>query len=234
MGITLATTMFVRFRQSSRRLQVSLVETRRVDGKVRHEHVGSLGATATPPKIADRIDFWIGLHQRLGRLANRLDDAMRAKILGTVHARVPMPTQDEIHALQLEHAQQHETAWQLHQIQTEGIVEANKALRDGASKMISEGEPLLAVAAEELKAAKERRERIERGEIVSLPGKPPSLKELGMTPARVRLATTLSQLTPEQFERFLKFGRRPSDLQRRGYAQLRRFLRAETKRQPAP
>jgi len=86
----------------------------------------------------------------------------------------------------------------------------------------------------ELKAAKERRERIERGEIVSLPGKPPSLKELGMTPARVRLATTLAQLTPEQFERFLKFGRRPSDLQRRDYAQLRRFLRAETKRQPAP
>jgi hypothetical protein len=34
-----------------------------------------------------------------------------------------MPTQDDIHALQLEHAQQRETAWQVRHIQIEGIVE---------------------------------------------------------------------------------------------------------------
>jgi hypothetical protein len=107
-------------------------------------------------------------------------------------------------------------------------------LRDGAGKIVSEGEPLLAVAAEELKAAKERRERIERGEIVPLPGKPPSLKELGITPAHARHAMTLTQLTPEQFERFLEFGWRPADVRHRDYARLRRFLRAEAKRQRQP
>jgi hypothetical protein len=234
MVITLATTMPVRFRQSPRRLYLSLDETRWESGKVRHDYVASLGAIATRPTIADRIYFRTSLHQRLGRLANRLDDAMRAKILGAAHARVPMPTQDEIHALQLEHARQHETAWRVRQIQTEGIVEAHKVLRDGASKLVSKGEPLLAVAAEELTAAKERRERIERGEIVPLPGKPPSLKELGMTPAHARHALTLAELTPEQFERFLEFGRRPADVRRRDYAQLRRFLRAEAKRQHPP
>ena len=36
--------MFVRFRQTAYRLQVSLVETRRAEGKVKHEHVASLGS----------------------------------------------------------------------------------------------------------------------------------------------------------------------------------------------
>jgi hypothetical protein len=38
--------MFVRFRQTPRRLQASLVETRRSNGKVRHEHIASLGSVA--------------------------------------------------------------------------------------------------------------------------------------------------------------------------------------------
>ena len=50
--------MFVRFRQTSRRLQVSLVETRRVDGRVRHEHIASLGAILHRLEIADRMEFW--------------------------------------------------------------------------------------------------------------------------------------------------------------------------------
>jgi hypothetical protein len=99
--------MFVRFRQSLRRLQLSLVETRREGGKVRHEHVASLGAIPTPLTVAGRVEFWQRLHQRLGRLSNRLDGEMQTKILGAVHARVPMPTVDEIHALNLEEAKQH-------------------------------------------------------------------------------------------------------------------------------
>jgi hypothetical protein len=34
--------MFVRYRQTQSRLQASLVETRRINGKVRHEHIASL------------------------------------------------------------------------------------------------------------------------------------------------------------------------------------------------
>jgi hypothetical protein len=176
--------MFVRFRQASRRLQLSLVETRREGGKVRQEHVVSLGAIATPQTVAGRVEYWRDLHQRLGRLSNRLDGEMQATILGAVHARVPMPTVEEIHALNLEEARQHEIALRLSQAHTEGIVESNRALRDGAAKRVAEGEPLLAMAGEELKAAETRRERIERGENVPLPGKPPSLKDIGITPTQ--------------------------------------------------
>jgi hypothetical protein len=174
--------MFVRFRETPRRLQQSLVETRREGGKVRHEHVASLGAIPTPLTVAGRVEYWQSLHQRLARLSNRLDGEIQAKILGAVHARVPMPTVDEIHALQLEEAKQHETAWRIRHVQTEGIVEAHKQLAQAANKMVREGEPLLAVADEEVKAATARRERVERGENVPLPGKPPTLKELGITP----------------------------------------------------
>lgn len=36
--------MFVRFRQTRKRLQASIIETRRADGKVRHEHIAGLGS----------------------------------------------------------------------------------------------------------------------------------------------------------------------------------------------
>jgi hypothetical protein len=80
------------------------------------------------------------------------------------------------------------------------------------------------VAAEEVKAAEDRRVRIEQGENMPLPGKPPTLKELGFTPARIRHARAMASLTEEQFEQFLVFAQ-PSA--RQDYGRLRRFLRAE-------
>src|SRR6516165_7986032 len=103
--------MFVRFRQSGRRLQASLVETRRLDGKVRHEHVASLGSTVIAPSVSDRIAFWQNLHERLARLANRIDAGTQAKILGAVRDRIPMVTMEEIRALQLENAEADERFW---------------------------------------------------------------------------------------------------------------------------
>ena len=158
----------------------------------------------TPTTVGDRVDFWVSLHQRLGRLANRLDAAVQAKILGAVHARVPMPPQDEIQAPRLERAEQHETTWRLIHTRVEASVEANKALRDGASKMVAEGEPLLATASAELTAAITLRERIEQGKESGLPKRPPSPKQLGFSDAAVRHAVGMSLLTEEQFERFLQ------------------------------
>jgi hypothetical protein len=94
--------MFVRFRETPYGLAMSLVETRRENGKVGHEHVASLGSIETPLSVAARIEFWRGLHERLAQLANRLDVETRGKVMGAVHARVPMVTSDEQHALQLE------------------------------------------------------------------------------------------------------------------------------------
>jgi len=96
------TTMLVHFRETPYGLAMSLVETRRENGKVRHEHVASLGSIETPLSVAARIVFWRGLHERLAQLSNRLDAETRGKVMGAVRARVPMVTPDEQRALLLE------------------------------------------------------------------------------------------------------------------------------------
>jgi hypothetical protein len=53
-------------------LAMSLVESRRENGKVRHEHLASLGSIETPLSGATRIEFWRRLHERLDQLSNRL------------------------------------------------------------------------------------------------------------------------------------------------------------------
>jgi hypothetical protein len=91
-----------RLRSAGRRLQLSLVETRRVDGRVRHEHIASLGSIPASPSIADRIRFWSRLHERLAKLANRVVDP--GKVLA-VHAKISMPSIEEQRAVQLENAE---------------------------------------------------------------------------------------------------------------------------------
>lgn len=103
--------MFVRFRQSRNRLQLSLVETRRVGGKIVHEHIASLGSIIVPSAVAGRVAFWQKLHERLARLANRIDASALEKLIGAVHARVPMVTIEEIRSLQLKNAQADERIW---------------------------------------------------------------------------------------------------------------------------
>jgi hypothetical protein len=49
--------MFIRFRQTKTRLQVSLIETRRAGGKVHHEHIAMLGTVDVPPTVTERIVF---------------------------------------------------------------------------------------------------------------------------------------------------------------------------------
>jgi len=53
------------FRRTRHRQQVSLVETRCVGGKVRHEHVAGLGSIETPASVDACLAFWVRLHQRL-------------------------------------------------------------------------------------------------------------------------------------------------------------------------
>jgi hypothetical protein len=95
--------MFVRFRQTPCGLQVSLIQTRRESGKVRHEYIAGLGAITFPAWLADRIAFWRNLHGRLSALSNQIPDE-QANILGAVHERIPLPTPDEQRDMQLENA----------------------------------------------------------------------------------------------------------------------------------
>src|SRR5262249_10052050 len=94
-GAYRATTMFVHFRETPYGLAMSLVENRRENGRICHEHVASLGSIEMPPSVAARIEFWRGLHERLAQLSNRLDAETRGKVMGAGHARVPMATPEE-------------------------------------------------------------------------------------------------------------------------------------------
>jgi hypothetical protein len=159
--------MFARFRQVGRRLKVSLAETRRAEGKVLQEHVASLGSVITPPDTADRIAFWQRLHDRLARLANRIDTETQGKILGQVHDRIPMPTVDEIRGLQLESAEADEQLWSKLAEMHESSAADHVGLRDKADKAIAEYHTEAENAKRGAAAAKDRIERLRKGEPVA-------------------------------------------------------------------
>ncbi len=87
--------MLARFRQTATGLQCSLVETHRIDGKVHHEIVASLGPVPASPSVADRIAFWRRVYETLAELANRIDAETQGKIISAVHSRIPIVTPDE-------------------------------------------------------------------------------------------------------------------------------------------
>ena len=91
--------MLARFRQTATGLQCSLVETRRVDGKVLHELVANLGSVPKSPSVADRIAFWRRVYEALAELANRIDADTQGKIISAVHSRIPLVTPNEQRAL---------------------------------------------------------------------------------------------------------------------------------------
>src|SRR4051812_1124523 len=206
--------MFIRFRQTKTKLQVSLIETRRIDGKVRHEHIAQLGSVALDATIADRIKFWQRLHDRLARLSNRIDAAAYAKFLGDIHARVPMVTPDEQRKLQRENAEADSKTWsQLGQLFAEQA-DGHKQLSAEAGNTIADAEAKAGAAAQNAKTAMERIERLDKGESVEggLNGASISFKEIlrqaGWTNsdmAGAMLLAKVSELGGEPaFEEFLE------------------------------
>ena len=176
--------------------------------------------------LGDRGEFWHQLFERIERLTNRLDDNTRNKIIEAVLARVRMPTHEEIR----EHFERRAVVWEMLHVQTTATVDENKVVRAAADQAIAAAEPMTAIAANELKRIEQQRARMDRGEGLPPLGWIPSPKDFGISAAHASHMINLARLSPEQFERFLHFGWRPSHVRRRDYARLRRFLRAEGKR----
>jgi hypothetical protein len=187
--------MFVRFRQTQSRLRVSLVETRRADGRVRHEHIASLGSIKEPPTVEARLVFWRKLHERLGKLSNRIGNL--GKIMIEVHARIPMVTLDEQRDQRLDRAERHERLWTTMCDNTQAHVDKLKAARATIDRQIAEAEANREKLAAEATTARNRIERIKAGEDVHVPRVPKMgdvLREAGWTNADMRHAARLSEV----------------------------------------
>jgi hypothetical protein len=189
--------MFVRFRTTPRRLQVSLITTRRSAGKVRHEHIASLGSAPIGPSLGERIAFWTRVYERLARPTNRLDPEALDAILAAVHARIPMPTQDEQHAEQLERAHADARFWEtLHGLHNDRI-EGGRALQEHGKRMVADSETEAEKVAETLAASRARLARAQAGKAVAVPRQMTAeemFKALGWTKADWRHAERLSEI----------------------------------------
>jgi hypothetical protein len=232
--------MFARFRESHKRLQVSVVETRRISpARVRHEHVASLGSTELPLTVAGRIEFWRRLHERLARLSNRIDGTVQGKVLGAIHARIPMVTPDEQHALQIENAESDVRFWgNLHSAHQENV-EQHKGLATTVERSIAENQKAAVEAGAKRAAVQDRLERLKKGE--NLPGglgKPLTredmeqiLRKNGYTTADIRhsdlMAAFTDQVGEAGFEEYLQEFSKLSEETRhaRSRAAMRTILR---------
>jgi len=211
--------MFARFRQTLKRLQVSLVETRRLEGKVRAEHIASLGSIVVPWTVADRIAFWTRLHERLGRLSNRLDAAKQGEIIGAVYARIPLPTPDEQRALQLENAETDERLFSQFEAMFDEKIGGEEALVAKTEAAIAADQTTAADIKTRLSAARDRIARLNNGEAVAGGlGKPVTYEDAlaflragGWTKADIKRSLLLSTLSGEEFEEFLQEARKRDD-----------------------
>jgi hypothetical protein len=190
--------MFTRFRETARRLQVSLVETHRVDERIRHSHVAGLGSINVTASQADRIAFWTRPHQRLATLANRMNSQTQGTILAAVHTRIPIPTPDEQRTVQLENAKADARFWEsLHGMHADRA-EGNKSVTAALARNIAADEARAVEAAAKLKAATERVAKLESGEDVPAIGRPMTgkllMKALGLTSAEARHYRRLAEI----------------------------------------
>jgi hypothetical protein len=171
--------MYVRFRERNDRLVVSILETRRVAGQTKKEHVASLGSVPHNPTVDDRIAFWQSLHQRLNRLSNRIDAANQAKILGEVHARIPMVMLDEQRSIQLRNSETDEKFWSAIYDMNEAQIKGHEKLIATAQQKIAEFKTSAERASAKMNSAKGRVEKIKKGENVEGGlGKPFTLEDM--------------------------------------------------------
>jgi hypothetical protein len=92
------------------RLLVALIENRRIDGKVRQEHIADLGSIAGhllpgfypdgPPaddrwhyaSLLERHEYWLKVDELMLRLANRVSAEAVELIVARIEDRIPRPT----------------------------------------------------------------------------------------------------------------------------------------------
>lgn len=186
--------------------------TRRVAGKTRSEHIASLGSVDAHVSVRGRLAFWSKLPAVLERLGNRVGPDGRGKFYGALHARIPMVTPDDQRSIQEENAKDDERFWDgLHDMNA-SLAEGYKAHIAKAEMKLAELQPEVANAAERHDAAKDRLEKIRRGENVEgglgarfeYDDMIAMLKAMGFTPRDFRRTKLMHSLTEAEFEALFK------------------------------
>jgi hypothetical protein len=126
------------------RLEVSILETRREGGKVKQQHVASLGSISADYTIACRVYFWAICDERLARLANRIGPDMD-RLRQAIAARIPLPTDDDRAKLDAYHWDQLEDQYLwLVERDKKQIARAEEKIRKRQERLAEFGEPIVA------------------------------------------------------------------------------------------
>jgi head-tail adaptor len=96
------------------------------------------------------------LHERLRRLGNRIDAETHGKVLGAVHARIPMVTADEPMALQTENAERDARFWSRMRDMHAERIKGHEQLAAEAAEAIAGGRTAVTDATGRAEAAQER------------------------------------------------------------------------------
>jgi hypothetical protein len=87
--------VFLRFERRHRRLFITLVANRRVGPKVLQTRLGSLGSSAWPVSLPERVKFWAEVNQRFlalrARHPDRISEVDEERIRAAINERVPRP-----------------------------------------------------------------------------------------------------------------------------------------------
>jgi hypothetical protein len=109
-----------------------------------------------------------GPHQRLSQLSNRIDGEEQAKIMGAVHARIPMVIPDELRALQLEKAEEVEWEWSALRGMVQERLAGHKELQVTIDREITQDEIAATDLGSNVARARDRIARLRRAR--TLPG----------------------------------------------------------------
>jgi hypothetical protein len=220
--------MFARFHQTPSRLQVSLRESRRVGGKPCSGHIASLESIAEPMTIAGRVEFYRRASERFARLANRIGADDKKKIAAALRTRIPPVTDDDIRTVQRENAEADEKLWSGLRGMNAEMAEGHKKIAAESASIADAAEAQANAAAEKAAVAKDRIERLAKGEDVKGGlGKPMTrkalLKAAGVSESFMRHCERVSSLGDVLFEEFVQAG--IEGMHRGSKSAERKFLR---------
>jgi hypothetical protein len=131
---------------------------------VHAEHVGALGSVDAAVSVRSRLAFWAKLRQRLAALGNRLAADEHPTVYAALHSRIPMVTIEEQQALKLETAEADAQFWTSLQSLHEGAEHEHQGLVATAERAIAAAKTGRTEAAAKAAEAKDRAERLKRGE----------------------------------------------------------------------